>query len=171
MVVVEMYVKMPGFEGKPMKVPGSSQWKIENGEWCWYVDPDVLATTPFGKMKASDPAKSSGGLPDLSSAPTPAQLAKQVKADKLMATLNALTASSDKITIHNAMSGQVRIELRHADVRGLEIKADRTEIPAGEDAVLNFHYHPGAGHPPHTLHLEVAVEPLNTLLRMIVVFN
>ena len=43
-MVMEMYLMMPGFEGKPMKVPGSTLWKIENGQWCWYIDPDVLNT-------------------------------------------------------------------------------------------------------------------------------
>jgi len=170
-VVVEMYLMMPGFEGKPMKVPGSTYWKIENGEWCWYIDPDVLNTTPFGKMKDSGKPGATGAMPDLKSAPTVEALAKQVKPDKLRATLTTLTASSDQIKIHNGMPGSVRIELRHAIVRGLDIKADRTEIPAGEDAVLSFHYQPGQGLPPQTLNVEAEVQPINTILRLLVVFN
>lgn len=171
-IVVEMYVMMPGFEGKPQKVPGSTTWKIENGQWCWYIDPDVLTTTPWGKMKASGDATSSGALPDLKNAPTPASLAKQVRADKLKVRLLPIgAASSDKITIHNSMPGAVQIEIRHADVRGLEIKADRTEIPAGEDAVVSFHYTPGSGYPPRTLNVEVGVEPINTVLRFLVTFD
>jgi len=172
MVVVEMYVPMPGFEGKPMKVPGSTLWKIENGQWCWYVDQDAVKTTPFGKMTASGGPSPAGALPDAKSAPTPAMLAQQVSADKLKAELKAGGGvSSDQITIHNAMPGTVRIELRHADVRGLEIKADRAEIPAGENAVVSFRYVPGQGYPPRTLNVEVGVEPINTTLRFLVMFN
>jgi len=170
-VVVEMYLMMPGFEGKPMKVPGSTYWKIENGEWCWYVDPDILNTTPFGKMKDSGKPAATGTSTDLKSAPTVDTLSKQVKPDKLRATLTSLTASSDQIKIHNGMPGSVRIELRHAVVRGLEIQADRTEIPAGEDAIVSLHYSPGQGRPPHALELEVAVEPINTILHCLVVFK
>lgn len=170
-VVVEMYIMMPGFEGKPQKVPGSTLWKIENGQWCWYIDPDVLNTTPFGKMKPSGSPSPAGAPPDLKNAPTPQALAKQVQADKLAATLQASAPSSDQITIHNGMPGNVRIEIRYAQVRGLEIKADRTEIPSGENAVVSFHYAPGQGHPPRTLNVEVVVEPINTVLRFLVTFK
>ncbi len=169
MIVVEMYVMMPGFEGKPMKVPGSSLWKLDNGQWCWYITQDILETTPFGKMK---PGGAPGGLPDQKNAPTVASLAKQVQADKLRAALMAIgPASSDQITIHNSMPGSVRIELRYADVRGLEIKADRTEIPAGENALVSFRYVPGHGYPPRTLNVDCAVEPINTVLHFLVTFD
>ena len=171
MIVVEMYVMMPGFGAKPMKVPGSSLWKLDNGQWCWYVTEDMLETTPFGKMKPGA-APGAGGLPDLKNAPTVASLAKQVQADKLRAALMAGgPASSDQIKIHNSMPGSVRIELQHPDVRGLEIKADRTEIPSGENAVVSFRYVPGHGYPPRTLNVDCAVEPINTVLHFLVTFD
>lgn len=171
MVVVETYVMVPGFGNKPMKVPGQTLWKVENGQWCWYIDPDVLNTTPFGKMKAPEGATQTGAAPDLKSGPTPEALGDQVKADKVAVWLHIRMSSSEQVTIHNGMPGRVRIELRHADVRGLEIKADRTEIPAGENAVLSFRYQPGQGLPPNTLPLEVTVEPINKVLRVMVRFN
>ena len=174
MMVMEMYVPIAFFGSKPMKVPGTTLWKLEKGQWCWYIDPDMMNTTPFGKMKSSTAPGSSNSpaaQPDLTNIPTPESLSKQVRADKVRATLRFRTPSSDKITIHNGMPGAVRIELRHADVRGLEIKADRTEIPAGQDAVVSFHYQPGSGRPPHTLFVDAAVEPLNTVLNLLVVFN
>ena len=170
-MVMEMYLMMPGFGGKPWKIPGPTFWKIENGQWCWYIDPEMMKTTPWGKMSDSGKPSSSGTPPDLGSAPTPETLAKQVRADKLKATLRLTGISSDQITIHNGMPGSVRIEVRHSDVRGLEIKADRTEIPAGEDAVVSFHYASGNGYPPRTLNVEVGVEPINTILRFLLSFE
>ena len=41
---------LPGFMGKPMKVPVPSTWKLVDGTWYWYVDPESLRMTPFGKM-------------------------------------------------------------------------------------------------------------------------
>jgi len=83
MILVEMYVPMPGFAGKPMKVPGSTTWKIENGLWCWYIDPDLVNATPFGKMKASDNAGTVTAPPDLRNAPTPDSVTNQVRPDKV----------------------------------------------------------------------------------------
>src|SRR5437016_4770690 len=36
----EQYLHGPGFEGKPLKTPSTSSWKLEHGKWFWYVDPD-----------------------------------------------------------------------------------------------------------------------------------
>jgi hypothetical protein len=170
-MVMEMYVPIAFFGGKAMKVPGPTSWKIENGQWCWYVDPAVMNTTPFGKMTTSGGPGSGATPPDLNSAPTPEALAKLVKPDKQVASLRATANSSDQIRIHNGMQGSIRIELRpRATVRGLEIKADRTEIPAGEDAVVSFKY-VRAGFPPRTIGVDVAVEPTNQLIQCEVIFN
>jgi hypothetical protein len=172
MVVVEMYLMMPGFDGKPMKVPGGSYWKVQNGLWCWYVDADILNTTPWGKMKSSDNAGSGGAvLPDLKSAPTPQTLARQVSPDKLTATLKVSEPSSDQITIQNQMPGTVKIELRHAHVPGLEVKADSTEIVSGKSAVVRFRYVPGKDAPPRSVLVEVAIEPTNAVIPLRLAFK
>lgn len=44
-------VAIPGFGGGPPTVPVPSTWKIENGKWCWYVEPEPFLRTPFGVMK------------------------------------------------------------------------------------------------------------------------
>jgi hypothetical protein len=170
-MVMEMYVPIAFFGGKPMKVPGPTFWKVENGQWCWYVDPAVMNTTPFGKMTTSGSPSSGAAAPDLNNVPTPEALANLVKPDKRIASLRATANSSDQIKIHNGMQGSIRIELRpRASVRGLEITADRTEIPAGEDAVVSFKY-VKAGFPPRTVNVDVAVEPTNQLIQCQVIFN
>jgi len=171
-MVMEMYIPMAFFGGKPMKVPGPTFWKVENGQWCWYIDPDVVNTTPFGKFTTSGSRADGGTTPDMKSVPSVADLARLVKADKQIASLRATVSSSDQIKIHNAMPGSVRIELRpHHQVLGLEIKADRTEIPAGEDAVITFKYEKPGGYPPRTVNVDVVVEPTNQLIQMLVMFN
>jgi len=168
-MLMEMYIMMPGFEGKPMKVPGPSLWKIEDGKWCWYITEEILHSTPFGKMTDSGKASpDSVGL----TRPTVDSLANLVKVDKQKASLRATASSSDQIKIHNGMQGSVRIELRpHASVLGLEIKADRTEIPAGEDAIVSIKYTRYGGYPPRTVNLDIAVEPLNQLIQCLIEFN
>ena len=167
-MVMEMYIPVAFFGSKAMKVPGPTFWKVENGQWCWYIDPDIVNTTPFGKFTTSGPASGS----DSKTLPSVEGLAKLVKPDKQIASLSATASSSDQIKIHNAMPGSVRIELRpHHQVLGLEIKADRTEIPAGEDAVITFKYEKPGGYPPRTVNVDVAVEPTNQLIQMLVKFN
>jgi len=39
-----------GFLGHPLPWSVPSRWKMEDGKWCWYVDPDDLRQTPFGIM-------------------------------------------------------------------------------------------------------------------------
>lgn len=48
MVQVERMVPVEGFLGHPLTWPVPTRWKLENGEWCWYMDPDDLRRTPFG---------------------------------------------------------------------------------------------------------------------------
>ena len=62
-VLCEQYVMMPGFADKPLKVPTPSTWKLEDGKWYWWIDPEALRDTPFGKMKPR-PWDTPAGTPD-----------------------------------------------------------------------------------------------------------
>src|SRR5438876_5075534 len=78
----KMFVMMPGFTDKPMTVPSPSTWKIENGQWVWYVDQKLGRETPFGRMKPAEGAPSAGSVPSLASGPDIQALWKSVRADK-----------------------------------------------------------------------------------------
>lgn len=41
---------IPGWVGGPPEVPIPSTWKLENGKWCWYVEPERFLQTPFGSF-------------------------------------------------------------------------------------------------------------------------
>jgi hypothetical protein len=67
-VLCNTIIPVPGFVNKPFDVPSPSRWKLENGQWYWYIDKDQLLQTPFGKRNApSSPAAGAGS-------PMPAQL-------------------------------------------------------------------------------------------------
>jgi hypothetical protein len=122
-------------------------------------------------MKANDSTGSASAPPDMSHAPTVQSITTQVLPDKVKAVLKAAEPSSDRITVHNGMPGMVKIEIRYREMPGLEIKADRTEIPAGENAVVSFRYEPVKGNPPHPISVDVGIEPTNALLQFLVTFN
>ena len=149
-VICEQYVLLPGFLDKPFKVPTPSTWKVVDGKWYWYVDPDVLRQTPFGKMNPG-PGPASGlmpsvpalpnpgsapALPNLGSVPTtPDFLFTQVKADKQSVSLKA--GESDKVTFFNGAPGMITLTLQ-GKLAGIEAKFDRTSFQAGEKGVLTL---------------------------------
>ena len=47
-LAVDRVMAVPGFEGRPIRQVMPSRWKLENGQWCWYVDPRDLRNSPFG---------------------------------------------------------------------------------------------------------------------------
>jgi hypothetical protein len=174
-VVVETFVPMVGFAGKPMKVPTTTMWKVVDGKWYWYLTEDIINTTPFGKMGGSSGGKPAQGgsatLPDLKNAPSPESLAQRVKADKAAVELKTASPSSDQVTIQNRMPGTVTLELRSPTIDGLEVKLDRTQVSAGEKAVVSFRYVPGKNSPPGSALVEVMAQPVNTLIPVQVNFR
>jgi hypothetical protein len=60
-IKVERMVAVPGFLGKPVAMVMPSRWKLEKEQWCWYVDPNDLRTSPFGDTPL--PGMASAGAP------------------------------------------------------------------------------------------------------------
>lgn len=132
-VLCEQNIMLPGFMGKPMKVPIPSTWKLVDGTWYWYVDPESLRMTPFGKMTPSTArGPASPTIPEIPTT-VPDFIYKQVKADKASVTLKA--GESEQVTITNSAPGAMNISLT-GSVPGVEVKLDRTVLKTGEKAVL-----------------------------------
>jgi hypothetical protein len=69
------------------------------------------------------------------------------------------------------MPGVVTLALRVPAIPGLEIKADRTQVPANESAVVSFHFNPGTTVPKGPVRVEVLVQPTNTIIPLQVTFK
>ncbi|HUE02628.1 MAG TPA: hypothetical protein VMR62_23875 [Bryobacteraceae bacterium] len=87
--LVSRLVPVEGFMGHPLPTKMTTRWKLENGQWCYYVDPRDLRVTPFGPAPPNmfstargapaaphpnpaaplTPAKPAAGTPGLPSAP------------------------------------------------------------------------------------------------------
>ena len=138
-VLCEQYIMLPGFMGKPIKIPIPSTWKVVDGTWYWYVDPESLRMTPFGKMNSGSPKESASPsatktIPEIPTT-VPDFIYKLVKADKASVTLQA--GESGQVTITNSAPGPMNISLT-GSVPGVEVKLDRTVLKAGENAVLTM---------------------------------
>ena len=151
-----------------------TMWKVVDGQWFWYVDPDASRMTPFGKMNpgaSKSDGSQAGGPPDMSKTPDILSLWKQVQVDKQSVQLKAHEASSDQVTISSQLPGMVSLQLQTLDVPGLVVKLDRTELKAGEKAVLSFDFKPGEKAPRSPLAVNVSVQPINSVIGVRVVFQ
>jgi DNA-binding protein YbaB len=156
-VLCEQYIMLPGFMGKPFRVPIPSTWKLVDGIWYWYVDPESLRMTPFGKMNPGSAQESaSASIPAIPTT-VPDYIYKQVNTDKESVSLK--TGESERVTITNSAPGIVNISLT-GSLAGVEVKLDRTILNAGEKAVLTVH----AGHDAKSGVLSIQVEQTNQVI-------
>ncbi|HZT29961.1 MAG TPA: hypothetical protein VFA33_08770 [Bryobacteraceae bacterium] len=164
-VLCEMYVAIPGFAGKPLKVPTPSRWKVVDGQWYWYVDPDDLNQTPFGRMKSSIAgAGNSAALADLAKKPDLNALMGQVQVDKTEVHLRATAGSSDQVTIVNHMPGTVSLSLGGPALESVELKLDPPQLKSGAKGSLNLRFVPGKAIPAHPVTIELRVEQTNQVI-------
>lgn len=129
-VLCEQAIMMPGFNGKVMKIPTPSAWKLEkDGLWYWWVDPAKRNLTPFGQMKGG-PFQASGA-PSMGSMPTNWDEVKaMVKADKDSVSLKP--GASETVNIGNAMPGPVTPEIVKKPV-GIEVTWSGLSGPKNAD--------------------------------------
>lgn len=142
MVICEQYLPAPGFQGHTVKLLTPFNWKIENGQWMWYVDKDALLVTPFGKMTLA-PRPGDNSAPRDPNAPPPpmiptsvGQFFNLIHADKT--DLSLKPGASDQVTISNGTPGWVTLEIAK-QVPGVEAKLQATLVPSGGKAVLTVH--------------------------------
>ncbi len=173
-VACEMYIMMPGFAGKPVKVAAASQWKIVDGKWFWYVEETKGTLTPFGVMKAgpaSAAAPAPPGMPDLSKGPTVNALRDQVRVDKESIHFIAGQAGSEEIRIKNNLPGSITLKMRHAGREGISISLDRTEVKGGETAVVSVKATATANVPAVADKIVIDVDPLVQQFAIDIIFG
>jgi hypothetical protein len=138
------YIRMPGFADKPMKVPGTNTWKIENGKWVWYVDQDALLNTPFGRMKPGDYPNNgtASAPPSLANMPTTTDfLMKQVKMDPESVRLKP--GETAEVVIANGAPGPADLVLS-GKLAGVEAKFDESKLKPGGKTKLTLRAAKGA---------------------------
>ena len=136
-LLCEQYVMVPGFTDKPLKVPTPSTWKLVDGQWYWYVDPEALRESPFGKRQPG-PAGATGAPPSLPAIPSAKDMTfifSQVKADKPAVSLKR--GAPEQVTLTNGAQGLVTLSLT-GTLPGVDVKMDRMNLGAGEKAVVTL---------------------------------
>jgi hypothetical protein len=146
-VFCKQTVMFPGFAGQPMNVPTPSTWKLVDGKWYWYIDPEVLKRFPFGKATGSEQAAqglppaptgtpAGPAMPDLSTMPTtPDFIMNKLKADRQEIELKAREAES--VTLTNTATGTMSFAVKQP-LAGLEVTPERASLKAGESVTLTL---------------------------------
>ncbi len=163
-VTCKIRFMIPGFGDDPVMAPVPSTWKLESGQWYWYVDQKAGRETPFGVMKAQEGVSSAGGFPSLAAAPSVDALWKNVQADKNSVQLSAREPSSDLVTISNKMPGNVWLQIDAPKTAGLEVSLDRGELKSGEEAKITFHSEPQEKPVNRVAQVRVTVLPTNQVI-------
>ncbi len=142
----------------------SSDWKIENGLWCWTVDQNIIKT-PFGDMRRSGPAPAggaSGAMPALA-IPSVADMTKTVAADKSEVELGE--RKTDQVVLRNSMPGPVTLSVETRPTPGLEAKLDHSAVAGNGTAHLLLSYDPAAdGAREGTVAVNVVVQPTQQVI-------
>ena len=153
----EQYFHGIGFEGRPIKAPSTSTWKLENGKWFWYVDPEELSRGPMGKI-ANAGSKSTAATAVPASIPTsPDFVLNQVKLDKKSVVLKP--EETQQLTITNNAPGEMKLSLTQT-LPGIEVTIDKAVLKTGEQAIVTLK----ADDNPHTGTMSFRVDPTGEIL-------
>jgi hypothetical protein len=157
----------PGVPPMELEAPIASLWKVENGQWVWFVDQAAGVQTPFGVIKpsagngASPTSIAPGTVPDAST------LQRSVTIDKTAITLSRDT-SPQTATIFNQLPGPVDLALSSDMIAGVTTELEKNSLLPGEKTLIRFRA-TGEGKGTGTVH--VMVSPIATQLDIRVTAN
>jgi hypothetical protein len=135
-------------------------WKLENGQWVWYVEHEPVVQTPFGPVKtqvgngAAPPAARPGRAPDI------AVLQGLVKIDRDAVALTA-EAPQQTVKVSNGLPGGVDLEL-HDRAEGFRSEIEKKHLEAGETTLIRITATGGSARGVGAV--QVLVSPIDTEL-------
>ncbi|MGA2118973.1 MAG: hypothetical protein ABSH56_30015 [Bryobacteraceae bacterium] len=170
-VLVRRLLPLEGFMGHPLSLKDSRHWKLENGQWCYYVDPRAgLDMSPFKQLPRPVKDLPPGAANPLPPAPggVPNPLALTV--DKPSVRLNSSGPSSEQVAISNPSPWSVAIILSDPKIGGLTVSLDRSTLKAGEKAMLKIQWSGGVQIPTAQITIAVTVKQTNQIIPIKVSF-
>jgi len=121
MVICEHYLPVAGFAGKTVKLSTPFRWKIENGQWMWYMDMTSTLASPFGKAtmaEAQARRSEAGASSNTSAAPPSGPPAFPASAEAFFAMvkpdrtdLDLKPGDSGQVVISNGTPGPVGMQI------------------------------------------------------------
>lgn len=158
--------------------PMPTTWKIENGQWVWYLDRSALRATPMSEAPETPRSAAAPGLSQLPTSPEALNaLAQEIlrpgraKVDRPAVTLRWGEASEEQVVFLNEFPG-VELEVGGwPDIPGFSVTLDKKSLQANENGIVRFRYTPPPGFdarqaPPAPFSVALAVEPFNQVLQI-----
>jgi hypothetical protein len=165
-VGIEVDWKSPRLGTMRVKPPMNSLWKVENGQWCWYVKMDKQWKTPFGTMS---PGPESTQITDVFKV-DPKTIMNSVRLDRRAVELKSDQTSTAVFQVENSMSGNVSYEVKLPPVKGLSVKTNTGTLKKGERARVELVYEPPDKQPKEAQIVKVVVSPTSQNLSLKVTF-
>jgi hypothetical protein len=132
-----LLVRAAMLANQEFEMVGISSWKIENGQWVWYIDEELASQTPFGRINRTRSAASGNAAPPSAPKVDVATLMSQITLDSTSVTLNA-SNPVQTITLSNNLSGPITLELSNPQLEGVSIEVEKSELKAGEKSAIRF---------------------------------
>jgi hypothetical protein len=159
-----------------MKAPRPivSNWKYDNNEWWWYVEPAKgCEESPFGCFQPGEKPPEEAAM----HATTPEQgmanakrlkafLQTAVKPSKTEVLLPSGVPSSDEVTFTSRLDGKATLQLDVPAVPGLEVKFDKTTLEKNETAKLSISFNPPGKNLRPDITARVRVEPTGQVIEV-----
>ena len=165
---VRTWQPRPDFPPTLVTTPMPTRWKIENGKWVWYYNPNDEWLTPMGP---SDRSAIATPVPAPIPRFDPSQIGNAARAimqqssiDKNVVTLAPDKPSSEQVVFHNGQPGQVKLVLQPLPaIAGFSAVFEKSDLNANENTVLKIHYEPGDKQPapPAEVDIRFYIVPLN----------
>jgi hypothetical protein len=159
-IKAKVLMLMPGAGAQIFEIPSPTYWKLENGQWCWYVPEEVKRMSPFGKMQTGEKAGAGSDADSMKGrAPEFRALVGQVRIDKTAVEFTA-EAPEQKVVIENGLPGPLNLRLDpHAEtIKGLSVTVDKLNLGSGEKATVSMRWD-GSGKISDVV--EIAAFPVN----------
>lgn len=166
---VQTMIQMRG-QNIPAAAPMATRWKLENGQWFYYVDPTLGRPTPMGMMKAGPGSRPEGMKID-EMLKDPSIILNQIKVSKENILLKSWEKSSDFVTVTNGMPGAVTIDFQFETIAGLTAKIEKKELGAGQSTRIELNYEPADQRAKPTIRASIKVEPFNRTIILPIVFD
>jgi hypothetical protein len=154
-------------------MPQQTTWKLENGQWFWYLDPS-LVRAPFEGIRPAEasvqpPTGPAGPIRRPKAEEVLERISSAVLCDKSEVRLTA-QAPTAEVVLTNTMPGPVSLKIAAPQAPWLEAALDRQELAPRDAARLRLRYRPQAA-APAPVALMVRVEPSGQVIAIQVLFG
>lgn len=137
-------------------VPSSANWKLEDGQWVWYVSQAPELDTPFGKWRPGAAGSTGSGMP--AGMITPGSSEPLISIDRSSVELKAGSRAVQTVTLFNHLPGPVSLEIGSDLPAGLTVEIDKHTLAPGEKGIVSFSVE-GNARPSGQVHIKTAPLP------------